>query len=186
LDAERTSPYEFYQFWLNVADDDAERYIKIFTMLDRPTIEALIEEHRQDPGQRKLQKVLAREVTVMCHGQEAYDNAVAASQLLFGNVSAEVFRKMDERTVREVFANVPSFEVKADEFPCNVLDFLAVKTGVFPSKGEARKMVQGGGVSLNKEKIGDINREIGPDDIINGHYILAQKGKKNYFIINVI
>ena len=186
LDPERTSPYEFYQFWLNVADDDAERYIKIFTMLDRATIESLIEEHRQDPGQRKLQKVLAKEVTVMCHGQEAYDNAVAASQLLFGNVSAEVFRSMDERTVREVFANVPSFEVKADEFPCNVLDLLAVKTAVFPSKGEARKMVQGGGVSLNKGKVGDINQEVTADDVINGHYILAQKGKKNYFIINVI
>ena len=186
LDAERTSPYEFYQFWLNVADDDAERYIKIFTMLDRETIESLIAEHREDPGQRKLQKVLAKEVTVMCHGQEAYDNAIAASQLLFGNVSAEVFRSMDERTVREVFANVPSFEVKADEFPCNVLDLLAVKTAVFPSKGEARKMVQGGGVSLNKGKVGDINYEVTADDVINGHYILAQKGKKNYFIINVI
>ena len=186
LDAERTSPYEFYQFWLNVADDDAERYIKIFTMLDRETIESLIEEHRLDPGQRKLQKVLAKEVTVMVHGQEAYDNAIAASQLLFGNVSAEVFRSMDERTVREVFANVPSFEVKADEFPCNVLDLLAVKTAVFPSKGEARKMVQGGGVSLNKDKVGDINYEVTANDVINGHYILAQKGKKNYFIINVI
>ena len=186
LDAERTSPYEFYQFWLNVADDDAERYIKIFTMLDRETIESLIAEHREDPGQRKLQKVLAKEVTVMCHGLEAYDNAIAASQLLFGNVSAEVFRSMDERTVREVFANVPSFEVKAGEFPCNVLDLLAVKTAVFPSKGEARKMVQGGGVSLNKGKVGDINYEVTADDVINGHYILAQKGKKNYFIINVI
>ena len=186
LDAERTSPYEFYQFWLNVADDDAERYIKIFTMLDRETIESLIAEHREDPGQRKLQKVLAKEVTIMVHGQEAYDNAIAASQLLFGNVSAEVFRSMDERTVREVFANVPSFEVKADEFPCNMLDLLAVKTAVFPSKGEARKMVQGGGVSLNKGKVGDINAEVTADDIINGHYILAQKGKKNYFIINVI
>ena len=186
LDAERTSPYEFYQFWLNVADDDAERYIKIFTMLDRETIESLIAEHREDPGQRKLQKVLAKEVTIMVHGQEAYDNAIAASQLLFGNVSAEVFRSMDERTVREVFANVPSFEVKAGEFPCNVLDLLAVKTAVFPSKGEARKMVQGGGVSLNKGKVGDINYEVTADDVINGHYILAQKGKKNYFIINVI
>ena len=186
LDAERTSPYEFYQFWLNVADDDAERYIKIFTMLDRETIESLIAEHREDPGQRKLQKVLAKEVTIMVHGREAYDNAIAASQLLFGNVSAEVFRSMDERTVREVFANVPSFEVKADEFPCNVLDLLAVKTAVFPSKGEARKMVQGGGVSLNKGKVGDINADVTADDIINCHYILAQKGKKNYFIINVV
>ena len=186
LDAERTSPYEFYQFWLNVADDDAERYIKIFTMLGRPTIEGLIAEHREDPGQRKLQKVLAREITIMVHGQDAYDNAVAASQLLFGNVSAEVFRKMDERTVREVFANVPSFEVGADELPCNILDFLAVKTAVFPSKGEARKMLQGGGVSLNKGKVGDINYEVTEADVINGHYILAQKGKKNYFIVNII
>ena len=173
LDPERTSPYEFYQFWLNVADDDAERYIKIFTMLDRETIGQIIAEHREDPGQRRLQKVLAREVTVMCHGQEAYDNAVQASQLLFGNVSSEVFRKMDERTVREVFANVPSFEVPAAEFPCNLLDLLAVKTGIFPSKGEARKMVQGGGVSLNKDKVADIAYDVTAEDIINGHYILA-------------
>ena len=185
LDPERTSPYEFYQFWLNVADDDAERYIKIFTLLDKETIDALIEKHREDPGRRELQKALAREVTVMCHGQEAYDNAVAASQLLFGNVSSDVFRKMDERTVREVFANVPSFTVARDEFPCNVLDLLAVKTAILPSKGEARKMVQGGGVSLNKEKLADINYEVTEADIVNGHYILAQKGKKNYFIINI-
>ena len=117
LDAGRTSPYEFYQFWLNVADEDAERYIKIFTMLDRETIEGLIAAHQEDPGARKLQKVLAREVTVMCHGQEAYDNAVAASQLLFGNVSAEVFRSLDERTVREVFANVPSYGLTRADFP---------------------------------------------------------------------
>ena len=169
-----------------MADDDAERYIKIFTLLDRSTIESLIEEHRQDPGQRKLQKMLAQEVTRMCHGQEALDNAVAASQLLFGNVSAEVFRSMDERTVREVFANVPSFSVPAAEFPCNVLDLLAVKTAIFPSKGEARKMLQGGGVSLNKAKMTDVNADITAADIVNGHYILAQKGKKNYFIINVI
>ena len=186
LDAERTSPYEFYQFWLNVADADAESYIKIFTMLDRPTIEDLIARHRENPGARELQKVLAREVTVMCHGQEAYDNAIAASQLLFGNVSAEVFRQMDERTVREVFANVPSFEVARGEFPCNILDFLAVKTTILPSKGEARKMVQGGGISVNKEKVADIARDITEADIVNGHYILAQKGKKNYFIVNII
>ena len=185
LDAERTSPYEFYQFWLNVADDDAERYIKIFTMLDRPTIEDLIARHRENPGARELQKVLAREITVMVHGQEAYDNAIAATQLLFGNVSAETFRSMDEKTVREVFANVPSFEVPAAEFPCNILELLAVKTAVFPSKGEARKMIQGGGVSLNKEKVTDFNADVSPADIINGHYILAQKGKKNYFIINI-
>jgi len=185
LDAERTSPYEFYQFWLNVSDVDAESYIKIFTMLPKDTIDALIAEQREDPGRRVLQKALAREVTVMCHGQEAYDNAVAASQLLFGNVSAETFRGMDERTVREVFANVPSYELSANEFPCNILDLLAVKTDILPSKGEARKMVQGGGVSMNKEKIAGIDREVTADDIVNGHYILAQKGKKNYYIINI-
>ena len=185
LDPERTSPYEFYQFWLNVADDDAERYIKIFTMLDRETIEAAIAEHREDPGRRSLQKLLAKEITILVHGQEAYENAVAATQLLFGNVSAETFRQMDERTVREVFANVPSFEVPAGELPCNILDLLAVKTQVFPSKGEARKMVQGGGVSLNKAKVSDIAADVTAADVINGHYILAQKGKKNYYIINI-
>ncbi|MBO4433942.1 MAG: tyrosine--tRNA ligase [Bacteroidales bacterium] len=186
LDAERTSPYEFYQFWLNVSDQDAESYIKIFTMLPKDTIEALIAEQREDPGRRVLQKALAKEVTVMCHGQEAYDNAVAASQLLFGNVSAETFRGMDERTVREVFANVPSYELTMADFPCNILDLLAVKTDILPSKGEARKMVAGGGVSVNKAKIADIGQEITADDIVNGHYLLAQKGKKNYYIINVI
>ena len=186
LDPERTSPYEFYQFWLNVADDDAERYIKIFTLLDRKTIEDAIEAHRTDPGARTLQKLLAKEVTVMVHGQEAYENAIEASRLLFGNVSAEAFRKMDERTVREVFANVPSFELSASELPCDILEFLAVKTSVFPSKGEARKMIQGGGVSLNKAKVADAASLVTPDDVINGHYILAQKGKKNYFIINIV
>ena len=186
LDAERTSPYEFYQFWLNVADDDAEKYIKIFTMLDRETIEGLIARHREDPGRRELQKVLAREVTVMCHGQAEYDNAVAASQMLFGNSTSEQLRKLDERTFLSVFSGVPTFDVPAAELPCNLLDLLAVKTAVFPSKGEARKMVQGGGVSLNKDKVTDIAYEVTAADIVDGKYILAQKGKKNYFLINVI
>jgi tyrosyl-tRNA synthetase len=184
LDAERTSPYEFYQFWMNVADDDAERYIKIFTMLDRKTIEDLIAEHREDPGQRKLQKVLAREVTVMVHGQQAYDKAVEASQMLFSG-NSEALRSLDEKTFLAVFGDVPSFDVPRAELPCGLLDLLAVKTGIFPSKGEARKMVQGNGVSLNKDKVTDIDYQIGEKDIVNGHYILAQKGKKNYFIINV-
>ena len=184
LDAERTSPYEFYQFWMNVADDDAERYIKIFTMLDRKTIEDLIAEHREDPGQRKLQKVLAREVTVMVHGQQAYDKAVEASQMLFSG-NSEALRSLDEKTFLAVFGDVPSFDVPRSELPCGILDLLAVKTAIFPSKGEARKMVQGNGVSLNKDKVTDIDYQIGEKDIVNGHYILAQKGKKNYFIINV-
>ena len=186
LDAERTSPYEFYQFWLNVADDDAERYIKIFTLLDQPTIESLIAEHREDPGQRRLQKVLAREITVMVHGQAEYDNAVAASQMLFGNATSEALRKLDERTFLAVFGGVPTFEIRKEDLPCGLLDLLAVKTQVFPSKGEARKMVQGGGVSLNKDKVGDIDYQVSDKDILDGKYILAQKGKKNYFIIKVL
>ncbi len=184
LDAERTSPYEFYQFWLNVADDDAERYIKIFTLLDRETIESLIEEHRQDPGQRKLQKVLAKEVTVMCHGEEAYENALAASQMLFGG-NSEALRKLDERTFLAVFADVPSFELNRADLPLNILDLLAVRTNILPSKGEARKMVQGSGIAINKDKVTDINADVTEADIVNGHYILAQKGKKNYFIIKI-
>ena len=185
LDAERTSPYEFYQFWLNVADEDAERYIKIFTMLGREEIEGLIQEHRQDPGQRKLQKVLAREITVMCHGQQAYDNAVAASQMLFGNATSEALRSLDERTFLEVFKDVPSFSIERSELPCGLLDLLAVKTNILPSKGEARKMVQSGGISINKDKVGDIAYEVSQKDIVDGKYILAQKGKKNYYLINI-
>ena len=186
LDAERTSPYEFYQFWLNVADNDAESYIKIFTMLDRGTIEGLIAEHREDPGQRKLQKVLAREVTIMCHGEKEYENALEASKMLFSNSTSEALRKLDEKTFLAVFSGVPTFDVKRSHLPCSIQDFLAVKTQVFPSKGEARKMIQGGGVSINKDKFTDPSGEITEDDIIDGKYILAQKGKKNYFIINIL
>ena len=186
LDPKKTSPYEFYQFWLNVADDDAERYIKIFTMLDRETIESAIEEHRQDPGRRSLQQLLAKEVTIMIHGETEYANALAASKMLFGNSTSEELRKLDEKTFLAVFNGVPTFDVPKSELPCNILDFLAVKTGVFPSKGEARKMTAGGGVSINKDKVTDINYEVSEKDIMDGKYILAQKGKKNYFIINVI
>ena len=186
LDPKKTSPYEFYQFWLNVADDDAEKYIKIFTMLDRETIESAIEEHRQDPGRRSLQQLLAKEVTIMIHGETDYANALAASKMLFGNSTSEELRKLDEKTFLAVFNGVPTFDVPKSELPCNILDFLAVKTGVFPSKGEARKMTAGGGVSINKDKVTDINYEVSEKDIMDGKYILAQKGKKNYFIINVI
>ncbi|MCI1640260.1 MAG: tyrosine--tRNA ligase [Bacteroidales bacterium] len=186
LDPEKTSPYEFYQFWLNVTDEDAEKYIKIFTMLSKEEIEEAVTEHRQDPGQRKLQKLLAKEVTVMVHGEREYDNAVSASKMLFGNSDSSALRKLDERTFLQVFSGVPTFEVKADELPCNIIDFLAVKTSVFPSKGECRKMIQSNGVSINKDKVTDIDAEIKPEDVIDGKYVLAQKGKKNYFIINII
>lgn len=185
LDAEKTSPYEFYQFWLNVSDEDAERYIKIFTSLSKEEIDSAIEAHRADTGVRSLQKLLAKEITIMVHGQAEYDNAVAASRMLFGNSTSEELRKLDERTFLAVFAGVPSFEVSKEDLPCNIIDLLAVKTSVFPSKGECRKMIQGGGVSINKDKVIAIDREITEADIIDGKYILAQQGKKRYFIIKV-
>ncbi|MBQ4168509.1 MAG: tyrosine--tRNA ligase [Bacteroidales bacterium] len=185
LDADKTTPYEFYQFWLNVSDEDACKYIKIFTMLDRATIEAAIEEHLQDPGRRSLQKLLAKEVTVMVHGQKEYDNALAASQMLFGNSTSEALRALDEKTFLSVFAGVPTFDIARADLPLQLLDMLAVQTSIFPSKGEARKMVQGGGVSINKDKITDLDRKVSEDDILDGKYILVQKGKKNYYIINV-
>lgn len=186
LDAEKTSPYEFYQFWLNVSDEDAEKYIRIFTTLSREEVEAASQEHKTDPGQRRLQKLLAKEVTLMVHGEKEYENAVAASGMLFGNSTSDDLRKLDERTFLSVFAGVPTFNVQAEDLPCNILDFLAAKTSIFPSKGEARKMVQGNGVSINKDKVSDIAYMVSESDIIDGKYILAQKGKKNYFIINIV
>ena len=185
LDPERTSPYQFYQFWLNVSDVDAERYIKIFTMLDRPTVEAAIEEHRADPGRRSLQKLLAKEVTVMVHGEQEYEKALAASRMLFGKSTSEDLRKLDERTFLSVFDGVPTFEVAKEKLPCGILDFLAVETTIFASKGEARKMIQGNGLSINKDKYTDINGQVSASDIIDGKYILVQKGKKDYYIVIV-
>ena len=186
LDPKRTSPYQFYQFWLNVSDADAEKYIKIFTMLDRETIEAAIAEHNEDPGQRRLQKLLAKEVTIMVHSEEAYENALLASRMLFGKSTSEELRKLDEQTFLDVFAGVTTFSIKREELPAQLLELLAVKTGIFPSKGEARKMVQAGGFSLNKDKITDIAYEVSEADVVDGKFILAQKGKKDYYLINVI
>ena len=183
LDPERTSPYQFYQFWLNVSDEDAEKYIKIFTMLDRETIESAIAEHRQDPGLRTLQKLLAKEITIMVHGEAEYEKALAASRMLFGKATAEDLRSLDEKTFLDVFDGVPTFELSKDKLPVGILDALAVETTIFPSKGEARKMIQGNGFSLNKEKMADINYQLSDKDIIDGKYILVQKGKKDYYII---
>ena len=183
LDAERTSPYQFYQFWLNVSDQDAERYIKIFTMLDREAITRAIEEHRQCPERRELQKLLAKEVTVMVHGQKEYETALKASQMLFGKATAEDLRSLDEKTFLAVFDGVPTFSIERSKLPLGMLDALAVQTPIFPSKGEARKMIQQNGFSLNKEKVTDPARLLGEEDIIDGKYILAQKGKKDYYII---
>lgn len=183
LDPERTTPYQFYQFWLNVSDEDAERYIKIFTMLSRETIEQAIEAHKQCPERRFLQKLLAKEVTVMVHGQKEYENAVKASQMLFGKATAEDLRSLDEKTFLAVFDGVPTFELSREKLPLGLLDALAVETSIFSSKGEARKMIQSNGFSLNKEKVNDPNYALSEKDIIDGKYILAQKGKKDYYLI---
>lgn len=186
LDANRTTPYKFYQFWLNVGDEEAERYIKIFTSLDRETIEALIAEHRADPGRRTLQKRLGEEVTVLVHGREAYETAVEASNLLFGKATKENLIKLDEATLLSVFEGVPQYELSKDQVVgAKAVDLLAETTNCFPSKGEFRKMVKGGGVSINKEKICDPETIIDASDLLDGKYILAQKGKKNYFLIIV-
>ena len=186
LSAEYTSPYTFYQFWLNVADNDAERYIKIFTMLDEATIDAAIEEHRQAPHMRSLQKLLAREITIMVHGQEEYDKAVSASNMLFGKSTSEALHSLDEITFLSVFDGVPQFSLRKDTLPSGIIDLLSVSTSFFPSKGECRKMIQGGGVSINKDKVIDINRQLTEDDLIQGKYILVQKGKKDYAILKFI
>ena len=186
LDPARTSPYKFYQFWLNVSDDDAERYIKIFTSLDKATIDALVEEHKQDPGRRVLQKRLAEEVTVLVHGQDNLNTAIEASSILFGKATKEGLEKLDEQTFLDVFEGVETFTLPKDQLGQPAIELLTrddVK--VFPSKGEMRKMVQGGGVSINKEKLTDQNRPLTSDDLIGGKYLLAQKGKKNYYLITV-
>ena len=185
LDPKRTTPYRFYQFWLNVSDEDAERYIKIFTSLDKETIDALTEEHKQDPGRRVLQKRLAEEVTVMVHSREALDMAIEASSILFGKSTKEALEKLDEQTFLDVFDGVEKFEISKDQLGQPAVELFTTVAPVFPSKGEMRKMVQGGGVSLNKEKLTDQNRAITAEELIDGKYLLAQKGKKNYYLITV-
>lgn len=186
LDPKRTTPYTFYQFWLNVADDEAERYIKIFTSLPHEEIDAAIAEHRQDPGRRTLQKLLGKEITTMVHSQKDYETAVEASNILFGKATKENLLKLDEATLLAVFEGVPMFEVDKDKvLGARAVDLLAETTSCFPSKGEMRKLTQGGGVSVNKEKLDAFDREITSDDLINGKYIIVQRGKKNYFLIIV-
>ncbi|MBR3980013.1 MAG: tyrosine--tRNA ligase [Bacteroidales bacterium] len=187
LDRRYTSPYEFYQFWLNVSDEDAKRYIKIFTMLSKEEIESLIAEHEQAPHLRALQKRLAQEVTIMVHSKEDYEKAVDASNILFGNATSESLQKLDKDTFLSVFKGVPLFQLPKSEIEAGmpILTLLAEKTNIFPSKGEARKMIQGGGVSMNKSKIESVDFQVSADAILNGSYILLQRGKKNYYIVEV-
>ena len=184
LSAEYTSPYRFYQFWLNTSDDDAKSYIKIFTMLGRDEIDALIAEQDAAPHLRLLQKRLAEEVTVMIHSREEYKKAVEASQILFGGATAETLRKLDEETLLAVFDGVPTYRLPAGELlDTAFVDAMVEKAPVFPSKGELRKLIAGGGVSLNKEKVEDATQTITENDLIAGKYLLVQKGKKNYYLI---
>ena len=186
LDRNRTTPYAFYQFWLNVTDDDAERYIKIFTDLDQATINALIEEHRQDPGRRTLQRRLAEEVTTMVHGKDDLDMAIAASNILFAKATKDSLAQLDEATLNDVFKDVPHYDLDKDQLGQPAVDvFCREGWQIVPSKSEMRKMVKGNGVSLNKEKLNAFDRPITTDDLIDGKYLLVQRGKKNYYLITV-
>lgn len=186
LDREKTSPYEFYQFWVNVSDDDAERYIKIFTFLSKEEINTLIENHKQEPHLRLLQNRLAKEVTCMVHSVEDYNTSVEASQILFGKGTREMLEKMDEKLFLSVFDGVPQFKVEKEELENGILltDLLAIKTQVFPSKGEARKMILAGGVGINKDKVGE-DLSVNLSMLLNKKYLLVQKGKKNYYLLFV-
>ncbi|HNR27364.1 MAG TPA: tyrosine--tRNA ligase [Bacteroidales bacterium] len=183
LDPGKTTPYAFYQFWMNVSDEDAGKYIKIFTLLPRETIEKHMEAHRLEPHKRLLQSVLAEYVTKMVHGEEEYNKSVTASRILFGGGTREQLMVMDEGTFLSVFDGVPQFELPASELPLTVVDLLAVRTSVMPSKGECRKLIQGGGLSLNKEKVVSAEMMVDRSMLLQGKYLLVQKGKKNYFII---
>lgn len=186
LDRDRTTPYTFYQFWLNVSDQDAERYIKIFTDLDRQTIADLAAEHAQDPGRRSLQRRLAEEVTTMVHSKEDLDIAIAASNILFGKATKDELARLDEATLNDVFKDVPHYDVDKSRLGAKAIDlFCADGMSIFPSKGEMRKLVKGGGVSLNKEKLTAFDRPVTADDLIDGKYLLVQRGKKNYYLITV-
>lgn len=187
LDPEKTSPYAFYQFWLNAADEDAENYIKIFSLKERKEIEGLIAEHRESPHQRLLQKAIAEEITIRVHSEEDLENAQKASQILFGNATEDSLRELNEKTFLEVFDGVPQFEIPAELLSegLDIIDLSAGETSVFSSRGEARKMIQANGFSINKNKVG-LEKSVTRQDLINGKYLLAQKGKKNYFLIRTV
>ena len=185
LDPRYTSPYKFYQFWLNVSDEDAKSYIKIFTFLGKEEIEGLIAAQEAAPHERALQKKLAKELTCMIHSELEYDKAVEASNILFGGATTDALKHLDEQTLLQVFEGVPQFRVPAALIGQGVgfVDLTTEHAAVFPSKGEARKLIQGGGVSLNKEKVDDAMRNVNAGDLISGKYLIVQKGKKNYYLI---
>lgn len=187
LDPKKTSPFKFYQFWLNASDEDAKNWIKIFTLLTKEEIEALVTEHDAAPHLRIVQKALAKDITIRTHSEKDYEMAIKTSEFLFSNGSLEFLEELEHDAVLDVFDGIPQFTVSREELNAgiNVLDFLAVHTQVFPSKGEAKKMLQGGGVSMNREKLSDVELIVGKEHLVSDRYIIAQRGKKNYFLIIV-
>lgn len=188
LDRRYTTPYKFYQFWFNVSDEDAKKYIRIFTDLTKEEIEALEMEHDKAPHERLLQRRLAEEITVMVHSREDYDTAVRASEILFGNATKETLSSIDEETFLSVFDGVPMAEVSKSDLDgtTGLLDLLVSKCGFFKSNGELRKLIQSGGISINKEKVSDPQYMPTADDLVEGSYMLIQKGKKNYFLVHAV
>lgn len=184
LDPEKTSPYKFYQFWLNATDEDAQNWIKIFTLLSKEEVEGLLEAHHKAPHQRALQKALAEEVTVKVHGRAAYDTAVLASQILFGKSTREELQRLSERALLEIFEGVPQHQVPKTviESGTGLIEFLADHTAILPSRGEARRMIKENAISINKEKAGP-DYTVTANDLLNGQYILVQRGKKNYYLV---
>ncbi|MBP5259853.1 MAG: tyrosine--tRNA ligase [Paludibacteraceae bacterium] len=185
LDRRYTSPYKFLQFWLNVSDEDAKRYIKIFTSLNQEEVNDLIAQQDAAPHLRPLQKRLAEEVTVMVHSRQDYETALEASNILFGNATSEALRRLDEETLLSVFEGVPHFELGRDQLGSAWMDLLVEKAPVFPSKGEMRKMIQNGGFFVNKEKVTDLNQTLTSEQLLGGKYVIVQKGKKNYHLITI-
>ena len=185
LDPERTSPYTFYQFWLNCSDEDSKKYIRIFTLFGKEEIEAMEVEQDAAPHLRILQKALAKELTVRVHSEEDYNQSVEASEILFGKGTTETLRKMDERTLLNVFEGVPQCDVLLSDIEngLNIVELVAEKTNIFPSKGEARRMLKDGGLQLNKEKMKE-DYTVTKGNLLNNKYLIVQKGKKNYFLIN--
>ena len=185
LDRERTSPYQFYQFWLNVPDEDAKKYIKIFTSLEKEEIDAIIAKQDADPGRRVLQKRLAEEVTIMVHSKEDLDMAIEASNILFGKSTKESLLKLDEQTLLDVFAGVPHYEIDKSIFEAGVKasDLTVDNAPIFPSKGEMKTLTKGGGISINKEKLNQFDQTITTSDLLDGKYLLVQQGKKKYYLI---
>ena len=184
LDRRYTSPYKFYQFWLNVSDADAEKYIKIFTFLPKEEVEALVAEHAQAPHLRVLQKRLAKEITIMVHSEQDYEMAVEASNILFGNATSDSLKKLDEETLLAVFDGVPTFEVSKEVvLGKKLMDVLTDDAAVFASKGEMRKLIQNGGFAVNKEKVADLELTLNAENLLNEKYLLVQKGKKNYYLL---